>query len=49
MKSLKLRPAMSQLEAYKSIRKPLAGPSRAHPDRKMEYKRPQGNWRKWID
>ena len=40
---------MSQLEAYKSIRKPLAGPTQAHPDRKGEYKRPQGNWGKWVN
>jgi len=47
--TLKLKPLKGQLEVYQGIRKPLAGPSKAHRAKRGEYRRPQGGWQKWTD
>lgn len=40
----------SQLEALKSIRKPVAPPTRVErPNKGGGYRRPQGNYRKWDE
>jgi len=40
----------TQLEAYKSIRKPMAPAVKVErPTKGAGYRRPQGNWKKWID
>jgi len=41
----------SQLEVLRAVRKPtVAPPTKVVPAKKGgSFKRPQGNWRKWLD
>jgi hypothetical protein len=48
MKTMTIKSGMTQLEAYKSVRKPFA-PAVKVVQSKKSYRRPQGNFKKWMD